>query len=116
MFTNLQAIFAILSFCYAQWPNDLQHTIFPSLGILQRYTKFDVHTIAMLEKLLGSRSFGTTMGHLACRQVTILALSRGLDLSSIVQCDAPAFLRCWVLIVPALVFFSNKIITLLFLM
>jgi hypothetical protein len=32
----------------------------------------------MLEKLLGSWSFGTTMGHLACCQVTLLASSMGV--------------------------------------
>jgi hypothetical protein len=62
MFVDLQVAFAMLSLCYAQWPNYLQRTIFPSPSILQHYTKFDARTIAMLEKLLGSRSFGTTSG------------------------------------------------------
>jgi hypothetical protein len=108
MFANLQAIFAMLSFCYAKRPNHLQHTIFSSLCILQQYTKFDVHTIAMLEKLLRSRSFGTTMDHLACHQVIIFVLSKGLGLSSTVQRATPAFLGCWVLIILALVFFFQQ--------
>jgi hypothetical protein len=62
----------------------------------------------MLEKLLGSRSFGTTMDHLARHQVIILVLSKGLSLSSTVQRATPAFLGCWVLIIPALVFFFQQ--------
>jgi hypothetical protein len=65
MLTNPQATFTMFSLCYAQWPSYLQRTIFPSLGILQRYIEFDVRTIAMLQKLLGLKSFSTTMGHLA---------------------------------------------------
>jgi hypothetical protein len=52
MLVNLQATFAMLLFCYAKWLIYLQHIIFPSLSILQHYTKFDACTIAMLEKLL----------------------------------------------------------------
>jgi len=66
MFTNFQATFVMFSLCYAQPLNYLQCIVFPSLGILQRYTEFDVHIIVMLEKLLGSRSFGTIISHLAC--------------------------------------------------
>jgi len=62
MFANPQATFAMLSLCCAHRPNYLQHIIFPSLGILQHYTKFDVHTIAMFKKLLALKSFNTTMG------------------------------------------------------
>jgi len=62
MFIDLQTTFATFSFCYAQRPNYLQHTIFPSPGILQHYIKFDACTIITLEKLLGSRSFGTIVG------------------------------------------------------
>jgi hypothetical protein len=64
MFTNLQATFVMFSLCYAQWPSYLHCTIFPSPGILQHYIEFDAYTIAMLEKLLGSKSFGTIVGHL----------------------------------------------------
>jgi hypothetical protein len=39
--------------------------MFPSLGILQHYTKFNTHTITMLEKLLGGGSFGGSINHLA---------------------------------------------------
>jgi hypothetical protein len=39
--------------------------MFPSLGILQHYVEFDIHTIVMLEKLLGVGSFGGSTGHLA---------------------------------------------------
>ncbi len=66
MLTNPQATFAMFSFCYAQRLNYLQYIVFPSLGILQRYTEFDVCSIVMLEKQLGSRSFGTIVGHLVC--------------------------------------------------
>ncbi len=64
--TNFQATFVMFSLCYAQRLSYLQCTVFPSLGILQRYTEFDVHIIVMLEKLLGSISFGTIISHLAC--------------------------------------------------
>jgi hypothetical protein len=50
-------------FCYAQWPNYLQHVVFPSPSILQRYIEFHVHTIAMSKKLLKYGSFGTIVGH-----------------------------------------------------
>jgi hypothetical protein len=33
-----QAIFAMLSFCYAQEPSYLQHIVFPSLSTLQHHT------------------------------------------------------------------------------
>ncbi len=62
----------------------------------------------MLEKLLGSRSFGTTMDHLARHQVIIFVLSKGLGLSSTVQHATLAFLGCWVLIIPAVVFFFQQ--------
>jgi len=55
MFVDFQVAFVMFSFCYAQWPSYLQHIIFPSLNILQHYTKFDACTIVMLEKLLMSQ-------------------------------------------------------------
>jgi hypothetical protein len=77
MFANPQAAFAMLSLR----PNYLQHTtIFPSLGILLHYTKFDVHTIAMLKKLLALGSFNNTMGVLTRCYITIPISSRGLGL------------------------------------
>jgi hypothetical protein len=77
MLVDPQITFAMLSFCYTQHPNYLQHIVFPSLGILQHYTKFDACTIVMFKKLLRSRSFGTIVGHLACHQVILLFFSRG---------------------------------------
>jgi len=62
----------------------------------------------MLEKLLGLRSFSTTLGHLACRQVTLLASSRGLSLPLVARHVAPTSLRCWTLIIPALVSHSQQ--------
>jgi hypothetical protein len=62
----------------------------------------------MLEKLFGSRSFGTTVGHLACHQVTIHISLRGLSLPSMVRCATPAFLRCWALIALALVCYFQQ--------
>jgi hypothetical protein len=53
-------------FCYAMRLGYLHCIVFSSLSILQHYTKFDACTIAMMEKLLGSISFGTIVGHLAC--------------------------------------------------
>jgi hypothetical protein len=103
MIIDPQIIFAMLSFCYAQWPNYLHHTIFPSPSILQRYTKFDACTITMLEKILGLGSFGTIVGHLAHCQVTFLTSSGGLGFPLVVQCAILAFLKCWVLIIFALV-------------
>jgi hypothetical protein len=85
MFIDSQVAFAMLSLCYAQQPSYLQHIVFPSLGILQHYTKFDACTITMLENLLGLGSFGTTMDHLACRQVTLPTSSGGLGLPLMVR-------------------------------
>ncbi len=74
----------MLLFCYAQWLNYLQHVVFPSPCILQRYIEFHVHTIVMLEKLLRYGSFGTIVGHLACHQVTLPTSLRGLGLPLVV--------------------------------
>jgi len=49
MLTIFQATFVMFSLCYAQRLNYLQCTVFPSLGILQHYTEFDVYIIVMLE-------------------------------------------------------------------
>jgi len=57
----------------------------------------------MLEKLLGSGSFGTTLGNLAHHQVTLFVSSRGLSLPLVVQHVGPTSLRCWTLIVLTLV-------------
>jgi hypothetical protein len=80
MFVDPKVVFVMFSFFYAQQLNYSKHIIFPSWGILQHYAKFDGHTITMLKKLLGSKSFSTTMGHLACHQVIFLASLGGLGL------------------------------------
>jgi hypothetical protein len=66
MLVNPQTTFAMLLFYYAPLLGYLKCIVFSSPGILQCYTEFYVYTIAMMEKLLGSRSFGTILGHLAC--------------------------------------------------
>jgi hypothetical protein len=58
----------------------------------------------MLEKLLGSKSISTTMGHLVHYQVNFLASSRGLGLPSMVRLATLAFLGCWAMIALALIF------------
>jgi hypothetical protein len=70
----------------------------------------------MLEKLLGSRSFGTTMGHLARHKIILIVFSGGLGLPLVVRHVTFTFLGYWALIIPALVFHSSRKITLLFLM
>jgi hypothetical protein len=47
IFVDLKVVFAMFSFCYAQRLNYLKRIVFPSPSILQYYTKFDVHTIAV---------------------------------------------------------------------
>jgi hypothetical protein len=84
MFANPHVTFALLSFCYAQHLSYLLHTVFLFLSILGHYIKFNLHTIAMLEKLLSSRSFGILMGHLACCQVNLLASLKGFGLPLVV--------------------------------
>ncbi len=49
---NAQVIYCVLCFL--------------ALGILQHDIKFDSCTMAMMEKLLGTGSFGIMTGHLAC--------------------------------------------------
>jgi len=104
MLIDPQTAFAMFSLCYAQRPNFLQYIVFPSLVILQRYTKFDVHSIVMLEKQLGSRSFGTIVGHLVCCQIIFLISLGGLGLSSVVGRATLALLRGWAFIVHTLIF------------
>jgi hypothetical protein len=54
MFINPQATFGMFSFCYAQHPCYLLFTTFLSPSVLQHYAKFDLRTMVMLEKLLGT--------------------------------------------------------------
>jgi len=58
----------------------------------------------MLEKQLGSRSFGTIIGHLVCCRIIFLIFSGGLGLSSVVGRVTPALLRGWAFIVLTLIF------------
>jgi hypothetical protein len=47
--------------------------MFPSPGILQRYVKFESHTIIKLEKLFGVGSFGGSIDHLPhCHAILII--------------------------------------------
>jgi hypothetical protein len=57
----------------------------------------------MLEKLLGVRSFGDSINHLAHHQTTLLTSLGGFGLPFMVQTIAPAFLRCRALIALALI-------------
>jgi hypothetical protein len=52
-----------------------------------------------LEKLLGARSFGGSIDHLAHRQATLLISLGGIDFHFTVWTIAPAFLKCWALII-----------------
>jgi hypothetical protein len=72
--------------------------MFPSLGILQHYARFESHTIVMLEKLFGARSFGGFINHRAHHHAIFIASLGGLGLPPVVQIVAPAFLGCWALI------------------
>ncbi len=84
MLVDPHVAFAMLSLCNAQCPSYLLRTIFPFLDILQHYIEFDIHTRAMLEKLLGVGSFGDSIGHLIHCQATLLASSNGFSLASTV--------------------------------
>ncbi len=90
------------------FPNYLLRTTFPSLGILHHYTKFNICTIVMLEKLLGVGSFDGFIGHLVRCQATFLASSGGLNLLFVVRTTTFTFLGCWALIILALVFCSQQ--------
>lgn len=104
MFANPHVTFGMLLLCYAQCPNYLLHIVFsfPSTN-LQHYVEFDSCTTAMLEKLLGTGSFGITMDHLAYHQVTLPTSSGGFGLPLMVRLVAFAFVGCLVLIVVALI-------------
>jgi len=78
MFVNPHVVFAMLSLYYAQHSSYIFCIIFPFLSILHHYTKFDSHTMAMLEELLSVKSLDIMVGHLACHQITLLVSSRGL--------------------------------------
>jgi hypothetical protein len=66
--------------------------MFTSPNILQHYTKFDIHSIITLEKLLGVGSFGGFIGHLAFCQATLLVFSNKFGLP----------LRVWIIVFPFL--------------
>lgn len=78
MFINPHVVFAMLSLYYAHHLSYIFRIIFPFLSILQHYTKFDSRTMAMLEMLLGAKSFDIMVGHLVCHQITLPIFSRGL--------------------------------------
>jgi hypothetical protein len=71
MLANLQATFVMFSLNYTQHLGYLLCIVFSSPSILQHYAKFDIRTIAMLEKLPGARSFGGFIGHLVCCQTNL---------------------------------------------
>jgi hypothetical protein len=77
--------------------------MFPSLGILHHYVKFNIHTIVTLEKLLIVGSFDGFIGHLVHCQATFLATLGGLNFLFVVRTIALTFLGCWALIVLAFV-------------
>jgi hypothetical protein len=58
--------------------------MFPSPSILYHYTKFNICTIAMVEKLLGMGSFGGFIGHCTHHQTTILVSLDEFDLFFVV--------------------------------
>jgi hypothetical protein len=67
----------------------------------------------MLQKQLGSRSFGTIMGHLVRYQITLLVSLGRLDLPSMVQHVTITFVGYWALIAFTLIFhFQQDHITL----
>jgi hypothetical protein len=77
--------------------------MFPSPGILQHYTKFDICNIITLDKLLGEISFGGFISHLARHQAIFPTSLGGFGLLSIVRTTSPTFLGCWALITLAFV-------------
>jgi hypothetical protein len=72
--------------------------MFPSLGILQHYVEFDIHTIATLEKLLGVGPFNGSIGHLVRHQAIFPISSSKLGLPFMVHTTSSTFLACWALI------------------
>jgi hypothetical protein len=79
--------------CLVLWL--LFHIVFPSLGILQHYVRFNICTITTLEKLFGVRSFGVSITHLICRQTTFPIFSNRFDFFFIIQTIAFTLLGCW---------------------
>jgi hypothetical protein len=69
---DLHATFVMLLLCYAYRMCYLFCIVFPSPSILQHYIKFNIHTIIMLENLLGVEFFGGSIGQLTRRQTTLL--------------------------------------------
>jgi hypothetical protein len=94
MLANLQATFMMLSLCYAQRLGYFFRTMFSSPNILQHYAKFDIHTIVMLEKLLGAGSFGGSIGHLVRHQTIFCASLGRFNLPFVVRTTTLAFLGC----------------------
>jgi hypothetical protein len=88
----------MLLLCFAQYFGYLFCIVFSSLGILQHYANFNTCTIVILKKLLGARSFGGSINHLACCQATLPASPNRFNLPSIVQTTTSTFLGCWALI------------------
>jgi hypothetical protein len=78
--------------------------MFPSLGILHNYVKFNTHTIVTLEKSLGVGSFDGYIGHLLHCQTTFLASSDMFNLPFVVWTTTFTFLGCWALGALALIF------------
>jgi hypothetical protein len=97
-FAHPQTTFVIFSLCYAQCPNYSFCIVFPTPYILQHYVKFDTLTIVMLEKLLGARSFGDSINHIAYHQTIISIYLGKFSLPSIVWIVALTLFGCWALI------------------
>jgi hypothetical protein len=70
--------FAMLLLCYAECYDYLLCIMFQLLGILQHCIKFDIRTTTILEKLLGAKSFGGFINHLARCQGIFFFLQMGL--------------------------------------
>jgi len=66
--------------------------MFPSPTILQHYVKFNICTIAMLEKLFGAESLVSSIGHLVCHQAILLISLGGIGLLFVIQTTTPTFL------------------------
>jgi len=72
--------------------------MFPFLGILQLYVKFNTRTIITLENLFGVGSFGVSIGHLIYHQAILFVFPSRINFFFIIQIIAFAFLGCWALI------------------
>jgi hypothetical protein len=77
--------------------------MFPFPCILQHYVEFNIHTIAMLEKLLGVGSFSDYIDHLIRHHAILFTFLSGLNLPYVVQIVTFAFWGCCALITLALV-------------